>query len=136
MNYLLIYLLLRHKAAKQNQSINVCVTMRHSCGWMNTTEHITILTIFLWIFIYYWRIKMFAACLVCSGGRKDMLSEHLWKCSKLSQRRSPAVAWKCLTVHCRLFLLTIENVNFCRKIFGFWEHNMSVIVLTALSSVF
>ena len=23
--------------------------------------------------------------------------------------------WRCLTVHCRLFLLTIENVNFCKN---------------------
>ena len=44
-----------------------------------------------------------------------LLLEHLWKFSKLSQRRSPAVAWRCSTVHCRLFLLTIENVNFCKK---------------------
>ena len=43
------------------------------------------------------------------------------KIFKTKLKEVAAVAWICLTVHCRLFLLTIENVNFC-KIFSASEN--------------
>ena len=34
---------------------------------------------------------------------------------KIFKTKSKEVAWRCSTVHCRLFLLTIEKVNFCKN---------------------